>query len=294
MVSTGCRRCYARRIAARSAKPGQVYYGAARITKDNQPRWTGKLIRADNQHMREPLTWFQGRRIMVDSMSDLFHERIPDAWRDEAFGVMALCGQHAFFILTKRPDVALAYFRQADVWQRIEDQARRIYAEHYHGEYPSGGHLEGPLPNVWLGVSVENQHAFERRCNLLLQIPAAHRFLAVEPLLAKVNLWDAWLKALDWILVSGEGGPDARLCKVAWIEGVVKQCQAAGKPVYVKQLGTAIDLPVRCEHGLEECTACQQRGLTHPVDRHANVESWPEALRVRELPESRVERTAGE
>jgi protein gp37 len=277
MKSTGCRNCYARRIAARSAKPGQVYYGIAKYTQKGAPRWTGKLVHAAEK-MWEPLKWQDGRVIAVDTMSDLFHERIPDAWRDEAFGVMALCAQHTFQICTKRPEVMETYFQAPDVWARIEAEARRIYRERHARRYPSDGHLAGPLPNVWLGVSVEGPWAARKRIPVLLRVPAHTHYVAAEPLLAHLEL-SSWLPELDWLLVSGEGGPGARPCDVAWIRALVEQAKTAGVPIFVKQLGTATNV----------------RGATHehrvsPLDtrtpRASDMEEWPEAVRVREMPEA--------
>jgi protein gp37 len=277
-VSRGCQHCYARRIAAHSAKPGQVYYGIAKYTPSGSPRWTGKLVHA-REKIWEPLKWQDGRVIAVDTMSDLFHERMPDAWRDEAYGVMALCPQHTFQIVTKRPLVMERYFAAPDVWQRIEAQARRIYADWRGKRYPSDGHLEGPLPNVWHGVSVESQRHAARRIPVLLRVPSYRHYVAAEPLLGPLNL-SRWLAAgIGWVLVSGEGGPEARPCDVAWIRALVEQARQAGTPIFVKQLGTATNV----------------RGATHetgraPLDtrtaRASDMEEWPDAVRVREMPEA--------
>lgn len=279
-VSSGCRNCYARRIAAKSAKPGQVYYGIAKYSALGSPRWTGRLVHATEKTF-EPLRWQGGRMIAVDTMSDLFHERIPDAWRDEAYGVMALCGQHTFQVCTKRPQVGVRYFAAPDIWQRIEREARRIYQNHHGKPYPSDGHLVGPLPNVWHGVSVENQPAANFRVPMLLKVPSARHYVAAEPLLASVRL-SHWLSAdggVSWVIVSGEGGPDARPCDVAWIRSLIEQGKAAGVPIFVKQLGTATNV----------------YGATHetghsPTDtrirRASDMDEWPEAIRVREMPDA--------
>jgi protein gp37 len=276
-VSSGCLNCYARRIAARSAKPGQVYYGIAKYTLRGTPRWTGKLVHATEKTW-EPLRWQDPRMIAVDTMSDLFHERIPDPWRDEAFGVMALCGQHTFQIVSKRPEEMERYFAAPDVWQRIEAEARRIYLERHGRPYPGDGRLEGPLPNVWLGVSVETPRMAAKRIPVLLRVPACRHYVAAEPLLARLDL-SPWMDALDWVLVSGEGGPDARPCDVAWVRALVDQAKAAGKPIFVKQLGTATNVPgATHEHG--------HLPLDTRTRRASEMEEWPEAVRVREMPEA--------
>jgi protein gp37 len=278
-LSSGCRNCYARRIAAKSAKPGQVYYGIAKYSPSGTPRWTGRLVHATEKTW-EPLRWQDGRMIAVDTMSDLFHERVLDAWRDEAYGVMALCPQHTFQILTKRPQVMSRYFAAPDIWQRIEAEARRIYKNRHGKPYPSEGHLQGPLPNVWHGVSVENQAAATFRVPLLLRVPSARHYVAAEPLLAPLRL-SHWLGAdrVSWVVVSGEGGPDARPCDVAWIGSLIEQGKAAGVPIFVKQLGTATNV----------------YGATHetghsPTDtrtrRASEMDEWPEEIRVREMPDA--------
>lgn len=277
-VSRGCLHCYARRIAARSAKPGQVYYGIAKYNALGQPRWTGKLVHATEKTW-DPLKWQDGRIIAVDTMSDLFHPRIPDAWRDEAYGVMALCPQHTFQIVSKRPQIMERYFAAPDVWQRIEAEARRIYTERHSNPYPSEGHLEGPLPNVWHGVSVESQQAADRRIPVLLRVPSYRHYVAAEPLLAPINL-SRWLAAgIGWVIVSGEGGPEARPCDVAWIRALVDQARQAGTPIFVKQLGTATN--VHC--------ATHETGRA-PLDtrtpRASDMEEWPDAVRVRQMPEA--------
>jgi protein gp37 len=216
--------------------------------------------------------------IAVDTMSDLFHERIPDPWRDEAFGVMALCPQHRFQICTKRPEVMERYFQAPDVWERIEAEARRIYRTRHARPYPSDGHLAGPLPNVWLGVSVEGPRAARKRIPVLLRVPAHYHWVAAEPLLASLDL-SPWLPELDWVLVSGEGGPEARPCDVAWIRGLVNQAQAADTPIFIKQLGTATNV-----------RGATQEPHRSPFDtrtpRASDMDEWPAALRVRQMPDA--------
>jgi protein gp37 len=278
-VSRGCHNCYARRIAAKSAKPGQVYYGIAKYSPSGAPRWTGRLVHATEKTW-EPLRWQDGRMIAVDTMSDLFHERIPDAWRDEAYGVMALCPQHTFQVLTKRPQGMERYFSAPDIWKRIEAEARRIYRDRHGNAYPSDGQLQGPLPNVWHGVSVENQSAANYRVPMLLKVPSARHYVAAEPLLAPIRL-SHWLGAdrVSWVLISGEGGPEARPCDVVWIRSLIEQGSDAGVSIFVKQLGSATNV----------------QGATHetghqPVDtrtrRASEMEEWPEAVRVRQMPDA--------
>lgn len=227
-VSEGCRNCYAEGVAHRFSGPGQAYEGLVRIGADGERRreWNGQ-IRFVEEHLLDPLRWGpvrracancltfgwpegyrlqrcdpkllsctgptkRGRRIFVNSMSDLFHENVTDAMRDLIFAVMALCPQHTFQVLTKRPERMLAYldsarerigelaFVNALRGRGIVDPEAIRYAEY----------RQWPLPNVWLGVSVERQQEADARIPLLLQTPAAVRFVSAEPLLGPVDLTD--------------------------------------------------------------------------------------------------------
>lgn len=151
-----------------------------------------------------PLTWRRPRRIFVNSMSDLFHEDVPLDWIKRAFEVMAATPQHSYQILTKRAD-----------------RVRRLAVA-----------LKWP-PNVWMGVSVENQ-VFAFRAKRLAQVPAAVRFLSVEPLLGPVTLD---LSGIDWVIVGGESGPHARPMDPDWARSVRDQCAAAGVAFFFKQWG---------------------------------------------------------
>jgi len=159
-------------------------------------------------------------KVFLCDMTDLFGEFVPFEWIDRIFELIAVSGQHTFQILTKRPTRMAEYFR---------------------GGRPM-------LGNVWLGVSVEDQQRADERIPALLQIPAAVRFLSVEPLLAPVSLTDAtrwenkahwWGKNirdyLHWVIIGGESGHGARPCDLAWIRSIRDQCQAAGVPVFIKQ-----------------------------------------------------------
>lgn len=187
-VSEGCRHCYAEGVAYRFSGPGQAYEGLVRIGADGERRreWNGQ-IRFVDKDLLKPLSWRKPRRIFVNSMSDLFHENVTDEMRDKIFAVMALSPQHTFQVLTKRPGRMLEYLRQAENaspylgrWQKYADDMVDNCAV-----------VEGrafPLANVWLGVSVENQKTADERIPLLLQTPAAKRFISAEPLLGPIIL----------------------------------------------------------------------------------------------------------
>jgi protein gp37 len=231
-VSPGCTHCYAERMAGRLKAMGRPGYQDA---VDDKGRWTGRVSLL-YERLFQPLTWRRPRRVFVNSMSDLFHPDVPFEFVDDVFDVMArnclASNRHIFQILTKRPDRMHQYFRQG---------------KNYYGD-----HI--PLPNVWLGVSVENQEAADERIPLLLQTPAAVRFLSCEPLLGPVDLgrrvippgqsWArevelAWgdTEELDWVIVGGESGPGARPMHPDWARSIRDQCVAASVPFFFKQHG---------------------------------------------------------
>jgi protein gp37 len=192
---------------------------------------------------REPTVYF------VNSMSDLFHENIPDTFIDRVFAVMALSPQHTFQVLTKRPERMRAYMsttKGADgVICRVNAAAREIPK----GSWWRGAHTSWPWSNVWLGVSVENQHFADERIPLLLDTPAAVRFISAEPLLGPVNLYQHlhveqggsngdWRdRRLGWVIAGGESGPRVRQSDPVWFRSLRDQCVAAGVPFFFKQWG---------------------------------------------------------
>ena len=253
-VSEGCRHCYAEVVAARFSGPGQAYEGLARRTSTGEARWTGKIMFVE-KHLEDPLRWKEPRRIFVNSMSDLFHEDVSEDFLAATFGVMAMAHQHTFQILTKRPDRMRAMVSSLTVSESIAGLALLAQRDGINLDYDRlNRHLKShdhrwPLPNVWLGVSVENQAAADERIPILLDTPAAVRFISAEPLLGPVDLtgyddgtwWDETDTPndakLDWVICGGESGAKARPCDVQWIRDIVDQCKAAGTAVFVKQMG---------------------------------------------------------
>jgi protein gp37 len=183
-VSEGCRNCYAEVMAARFSKPGQWGHGLAEIVRrpdgTTDHRWTGNVVLHEGA-LDRPLRWQQPRRIFVNSTSDLFHEEAPDEWIDLVFAVMALAPRHTFQVLTKRPERARAYLL-ANPGIRIRSQMPSIA-----GPLPVI-EMDWPLPNVWLGTSVEDRATADARIPHLLATPAAVRFVSAEPLLGPVDL----------------------------------------------------------------------------------------------------------
>lgn len=182
----------------------------------------------DPDALHKPLSRKKPTTYFVNSMSDLFHEGVPIPWLHQAWNVMRQTPHHTYQILTKRAEIMRLRVRQ------------EIVAAY------------GVLPNVWLGVSVENQHYAEERIPELVSTQAAIKFLSCEPLLGPLDL-SRWLglerydiggpvpvrrPQIDWVIVGGESGPGARPLDEGWIERIVKDCQAAGVPVFVKQMGT--------------------------------------------------------
>jgi protein gp37 len=265
-------------MAHRFSGPGMPYEGLARMTSTG-PRWTGE-VRLVPERLADPLRWRKARRVFVNSMSDLFHEKLSDEEIAAVFGVMAAASKHTFQVLTKRPERMLDWFAWAGS-QSSEAGPR------YHGaaltcarrafdvlEWDPRLNREDdfrtwPLPNVWLGVSVENQDTADERIPLLLQAPAAVRFVSYEPALGPVdfdiprcgrrNHEDDWTVAddgtpwcnacdsersfghwlgvdrLNWIVMGCESGPGARPAEVEWFRSARDQCKAEGVAFFLKQ-----------------------------------------------------------
>jgi protein gp37 len=242
-ISPGCVRCYARTLAHRLAAMGQLNYQA--VTKP-MGGWNSEIV-YDESQLEIPLRWKKPRRIFVNSMSDTFHKDVPFEFIDKIFAVMALCPQHVFQVLTKRADRMAEYLN--DKYDNREEAIGNEVCVITKGQNP-GLFVELPLPNVWLGVTAENQEQADKRIPILLGIPAAKRFVSVEPMLGPVDLdctkegvhalgcggpCDCAAK-LSQVIIGCESGPHRRPCKIEWVESLVAQCKAAGVAVFVKQL----------------------------------------------------------
>lgn len=202
-VSEGCRHCYAERLATRFAGIGQAYEGLSMMTPAG-PRWSNQ-VRLVPEVLEQPLHWRQPRLIFVNSMSDLFHQDVPLEFISQVFSIMERCPQHTFQILTKRSE-------------RVTEIAN---------------HLAWP-PNVWMGVSVEDRRVLHRVDDLRM-VPAAVRFLSVEPLIGPIPKLP--LQGIHWVIVGGESGPDARPMQPEWVETIFQQCSDANVPFFFKQWG---------------------------------------------------------
>lgn len=192
-VSPGCKHCYAERMAKRLKGMGQPNYA------------NGFEVTLQKQALEIPLKWKKPQTIFVNSMSDIFHDKVPDDFVLQVFDVMSKAKWHCFQVLTKRPEHLLA----------LNDQ----------------------LPwasNIWMGVSVENED-YKWRIDLLRLTSARIKFLSLEPLLGPLR--DLDLTDIDWVIVGGESGPGARPMKSSWVRNIRAQCRKADVPFFFKQWG---------------------------------------------------------
>jgi protein gp37 len=254
-VSEGCRNCYAKTFAERFEGTLGHYFE------------TGFNVTLRPNKLLEPIKWRKPKKIFVNSMSDVFHPDVPEWYIDQIFGVMLANhvlerqAEHSFQLLTKRPERMKEYLntKPAELIKRwsesldgvvIMDDADVCFSEYVNGFLDKTDFF--PLPNLWLGVSVENQNAADERIPLLLETPAAIRFLSCEPLLGPVNispyLWDmgsldfeknkvSTEDGLGWIIAGGESGHKARPMHPEWVRSLRDQCQAAGVSFHFKQHG---------------------------------------------------------
>lgn len=259
VVSPGCTNCYAmRRTAPRLSKNPATphYHGTVKPSKGGYV-WTGKIGIAGDTAFLKPLRTRKPTMFFVNSMSDLFHENVPDEVIDRVFAVMALTPQHTYQVLTKRSARMREYLRAEWFGFRMRNAMQLLRPSPF---------IETALPlsNVWLGVSVEDQARANERIPDLLATPSAIRFISAEPLLGPVDLEnfcdgfkfiDAlrgnWWhenpegnnpvsrghEKLDWVIVGGESGKGARPMDPDWARSIRNQCAAAGVPFFFKQWG---------------------------------------------------------
>jgi protein gp37 len=273
-VSAGCKNCYAIQTAwirMHNHAMKEKYAGTVEKTAAGKLNWTGKV----NMHepsLFKPLKAKKPTVYFVNSMSDLFHESVPFEFVRTIFGIMSVCKDHTFQILTKRPERMVAFFKwlnESDL-DMIDDPANYAYdlCIQYGIETGCGSAFETeswPLKNVWLGVSVEDQKAANERIPYLLQVPAAVRFLSCEPLLGpvklnhidsdaaghpeycQINCLTGWhtdmarpctdVPTIHWVIVGGESGPYSRPMNPEWAKSIRDQCEAAKVPFFFKQWG---------------------------------------------------------
>jgi protein gp37 len=203
-MSAGCTNCYAMRMAARLDAMGLEKYAGLTRKSGGRAKWTGKVF-LDQKSLSLPRSWTKPRRVFVNSMSDLFHPAVPAEFIAQVWRAMGQTERHTFQILTKRPD------RMMEI---VPDLPR--------------------LPNVWLGTSVEDGRVLHR-IDELRQVPTTVRFISFEPLIGSVA--DADLSGIQWAIVGGESGPQARPLDPAWVDEIHDLCAEAGTAFFFKQWG---------------------------------------------------------
>lgn len=277
LVSPGCTNCYAMRMAARLSRMRAAHYSRLTLRSQGGPVWSGKVTLAPDSIMLEPLRWRKPRRVFVNSMGDLFHEEVPDDWIDAVFAVMALTPEHTYQILTKRPKRMADYCRTSPADGALEAAYKLglVGVDRYGAPHSPGladAFANGPLANVWLGVSAEDQTRADERIPILLDTPAAVRFVSAEPLLGPIDFtrlttryrqrqsapdyidalrgyadeghgeYDGVFQRtttarLDWVIVGGESGPNHRPFNPDWARAIRDQCRSYDVPFFMKQLG---------------------------------------------------------
>lgn len=282
VISPGCKHCYAMKLAGTRLRNHPTRQGLTDQTNAG-PVWNGKTS-LHQPALLQPLAWKRPRRIFWNAHGDTFHENVPDAWIDQMFAVCALTPQHTHMILTKRSARMREYMRAFVGGKRSVVEAGKGMAKpgkladrlsEIGNAYPACSPM-GPLPNVWLGVSVEDQRRADERIPDLLATPAAVRFLSCEPLLGLIDLTmlDATVgergaaepsglilldaltgvhrdaeesiegiygnpdPRIDWVIVGGESGPGARPMHPDWARSLRDQCDDAGVAFHFKQWGT--------------------------------------------------------
>ena len=252
--SPGCANCYAERMQPRFGNP--VRFAAQDADKVE--------LFLDEKTLPQPLRWRKPRTIFVCSMTDLFLESVPDEWIDRVFGVMAMARQHRFQVLTKRAHRMRRYMSDQNLCDRLE----RLIGVRFDGRLVSSPWAHSkeerwPIRNIWLGVSAEDQERAAERIPVLLDTPAAIRFVSAEPLLGPINLRrlsigtdrELYVDALtgchtgyakdgplpgrraglDWVIVGSESGPKARPCNLDWVRSIRDQRALLGIPLFWKQ-----------------------------------------------------------
>lgn len=261
-VSPGCDHCYAETVATRGMHPSH------RAAIDGG-KWTGDVVLVPERLTAPKLP--AGKRVFVGSMSDLFHQSVPDDYIARVFAAMDAARHLTFQVLTKRPQ------RMARL---LGSTAFRMLVDDHRGG--AAGDFVWPLPHVWIGTSVEDQRYADLRVPFLLATPAAVRFLSVEPLLGPVDLLGAvepdWVGSsaggsgaphplVDWVIVGGESGSGARPMHPQWVRDLRDQCVGAGVPFFFKQAGTVL---------AREWGCADRKG--------GQLEEWPDDLQIREMP----------
>lgn len=251
VLSPGCTNCYAMR-AGNTPRPHHPSKGLTKRASNGHHVWTGS-VRLNEEWLKKPLKWAKPRRIFWNAHGDPFHASVPQEWVDRELAIAALTPHHRHLILTKRSDRMRRYFENTHLPERVLGWCRHF------GFLPDGHKWQWPLPNVWLGVSVEDQKRANERISDLLATPAALRWLSCEPLLQPVQI-EEWLHdstcnewpgtcicgcsdseppeaVIKWVVAGGESGPGARSVHPDAFTSLRDQCATAGTPFLFKQWG---------------------------------------------------------
>jgi protein gp37 len=246
-ISAGCDNCYALTMARRLKA-----MGSAKYQTDGDPRTSGPgfgvAVHADA--LAEPLRWRAPRKVFVNSMSDIAHARIGDQTITAMFAVMGLAHQHQFQILTKRPKrlarlltdecrcgsahIPGTHFRSSMSWTVSKANPDRVAGVADNADHRIYHEAPWPLPNVWIGTSIESDQ-YCWRADELRRTPAAVRFLSLEPLLGPLPSLD--LTGIDWVIVGGESGPGFRPLDMDWVRDIRDRCQVLDVALFFKQVG---------------------------------------------------------
>lgn len=304
-ISAGCKNCYSSRIQ----KP---HLTQLEFIAENRPKVELFL---EAKALEEVIRRKKPTRYFWCDMTDMFMDDYPDEWIDRCFAVMALTPQHTHMVLTKRADRLAKWATRPYHPGSVNDwlsfmtskMTRLLFGDTFHGVKVSlvnelSVNVTFPLPNVWLGVSVEDQKTADERIPLLLKTPATIRFVSYEPALGPVD-FNRWLKnacpechgfddycadvalcgtckglsrvGLDWIIVGGESGPGARPFDITWAHSAVTQCRDASVACFVKQIGAK---PFHSlDPGYPRIPIIDRKG--------GDMTEWPVGLRVRQFPE---------
>lgn len=311
-VSPGCAHCYMFELARRYHASANVGPGRARVL----PKYFQAAVASLTVGKRRgaPFTWDREcqklgiRRGVFPSLCDPFDDEVPIAWFVQLLALIHATENLDWLLLTKRPEKWKLRMRAA--WNiAASGEWGRAFAVWLHQWVELGQ----PPANVWVGASVENQEWADKRIPELLKIPARVRFLSAEPLLSAVDLRTvaqstvynlkpvaSCLDEIDWVIVGGESGRGARPCNVEDVRSVVAQCQAAGVPVFVKQLGArafTFSEPIGVRHHKSQNMELPPRWEYHLHLKHkkgGDMAEWPEDLQVREMPAPQNEKVSHE
>ncbi|MEG4396451.1 DUF5131 family protein [Microcoleus sp. BROC3] len=266
-ISPGCANCYAEAMNLSNYfifASGLPYTGTVPVNMIFSSIVMEKLVKMK-----------KGERVFMFSMTDCFGHWVRTEWLDLAFAYMVVAPQHTFQVLTKRPERMPEYFRSA------KERIRKIVEELRRKLKLPQAEFVWPIPNLWLGTTIENQKTANERIPYLLQTPAVVWFLSAEPLLEFVKLKKEWLDLIHQVIIGGESGHDVRACQLEWIRFMVKQCQnAEDVAIFVKQLGSN---PVLGSTYIEGVATTYEK-LILKDKKGGNIEEFPEDVRFRQFP----------